>query len=159
MNIQNGKKPVSNLSSALASISISQNSQQQNQQQNQNQFHSSQFQHHNDFTDVNGRYSNEGISRNSQFHNQAMPPSLDVAMSSVRSQNDLSSNLPLDRIAEYRKNPPTEGISLFSHRVSFYLCIILDYLTILTSEIVSTKWIQSSSSFSRTWYQIQNIFS
>lgn len=45
-------------------------------------------------------------------------------------QNQHQHQLPLDRIAEYRKNPPTEGVSLFSHRVSarsFSILTLLSY--------------------------------
>lgn len=62
-------RPVSNLSSALASIHI------------------------------NNHHPNEYINTYSN-------------------SNHVSSDDTIDRIAEYRNHPPTEGISLFSHRVS-----------------------------------------
>lgn len=97
---QNGKKPVSNLSSALASIHIS--------QQNPDYSNTSHFNNHNE-----SGYRNDP---NMHYHHSQ---SMDIPM---RPQTDFTSQIPLDRIAEYCKNPPTEGISLFSHRVSFFYC-------------------------------------
>lgn len=96
---QNGKKPVSNLSSALASIHLSQ--QQQNLNNNNNNHAYS-----ND-------YYNEEMSHDAHYN---MTHNIDIPMRPQAS--DFVNQMPVDRIAEYRKNPPTEGISLFSHRVS-----------------------------------------
>ena len=89
--------------------------------------------------------------------NYRIPQSIDIPM---RSQNDFEYQLPLDRIAQYRKNPPTEGISLFSHRVSipflkptFCYC----FYCVLTF-LVRSKWIQSGCCAGRAWNQIQNLF-
>lgn len=45
---------------------------------------------------------------------QFLSSSIDIPMSQTPDEP------PLDRIALYRKNPPSEGISLFSHRVSSF---------------------------------------
>lgn len=94
MALQNGKKPVSNLSSALASIHISRESQNNGDSilYNNNQQNIPQY--------------NPSIDQQ-QYLNYGPPPP---------QNNQL--NIPVDRIAEYRNNPPTEGVSLFSHRVS-----------------------------------------
>lgn len=103
---QNGKKPVSNLSSALASIHIGQQNTQASAAANNNS---------NDFNDNATRYHNEQDSMHYDSHYQ-LPQSIDIPMRQQAS--DFINQMPVDRIAEYRKNPPTEGISLFSHRVS-----------------------------------------
>lgn len=92
MALQNGKKPVSNLSSALASIHISRDSQNNGDPALYNDYNQHNIPHYDH-------------SINQQQYSDYDPP-----------QNQL--NIPVDRIAEYRNNPPTEGISLFSHRVS-----------------------------------------
>lgn len=157
---QNGKKPVSNLSSALASIHISpqnpnqphiqngnllSNQQQQQQQHlfsgfntnnntnnNNNNINTQSHNTNNSTSNLNGRPTNNSQGyittsgqngNSSQFpmlsHQQSQDPrsqffnnsAMDIQMSQTPDEP------PLDRIALYRKNPPSEGISLFSHRV------------------------------------------
>lgn len=113
----NGKKPVSNLSSALASIHISRNADSfnSNTQLNGHNEHSN-----NDLMryEPSSMQDDEDLLYNEQHHEQQyrLPQSIDIP--NMRSQADFVNQMPLDRIAQYRKNPPTEGISLFSHRVS-----------------------------------------
>lgn len=169
MGVQNGKKPVSNLSSALANIHLSNSGSSPNSQysqqpqnedliQNQQRFgfnannnnNNSQHQINNintdqnlnrnhNFNDCDPRFINSGNIQNQNLHNPQQQnqenatrapyyiPSADVNMSQV------PEDFPLDRIGLYRKNLPTEGISLFSHRVSNFkfFCFVFVFLNVI----------------------------
>lgn len=132
MVVQSGKKPVSNLSSALASIHLSKASTSgyppSSQPPYPNTTHNNYHPNANDLTRYHdssafSHYSNDPYGQAQNYHATS---NIDIPM---RPQVQPHPHLPLDRIGEYRKNPPTEGISLFSHRVCadnlfLFLCAI-----------------------------------
>lgn len=122
MAVPNGKKPVSNLSSALASIHLT----RPNQATSQQPYSSSAYPQQQQQQQQQPSYADERAypqTRNNDFNKydrsqQSNDPRdqynpIDIPM--MRSQPEYQ--IPEDRIGEYRKNPPTEGVTLFSHRV------------------------------------------
>ena len=137
MVVQNSKKPVSNLSSALASIQISKNNTHNGSSGHppypNDPYHNNHHNHnhsdipkYHDFNDPSriSQFSNTDTSHNQNYH---AVRSIDIPVA----RPDPLSQLPFDRIAEYRRNPPSDGISLFSHRVG------LPYTTFVTLEVLS----------------------